>query len=81
MEHEIEKVRILKLIISPFEQISALKINFHHSKLFYFGKAKDDVAMYAILFGCKQGQFPIMYLGILIHYRRLTYVVWKLVEE
>ena len=37
--------------------------------------------MYAELFGCAQGQFPINYLGIPIHYRRLTNAEWKLVEE
>jgi hypothetical protein len=33
------------------------------------------------LFGCGQGQFPIRYLGIPIHYLRLTTIKWKLVEE
>jgi hypothetical protein len=33
------------------------------------------------LFGYGQGQFPIQYLGIRIHYRRLTIAEWKLVEK
>jgi hypothetical protein len=33
------------------------------------------------LFCCGQGQFPIRYLGIPIHYRRLTNAEWKMVEE
>jgi hypothetical protein len=33
------------------------------------------------LFGCGQGQFPIQYLWILIHYRRLTIAEWKQVED
>ena len=32
-------------------------------------------------FGCTLGQFPIKYLGILIHYRRLAIAEWKHVEE
>jgi hypothetical protein len=31
----------MKLILSMFEQLSGLKINFHKSEIFCFGKAKD----------------------------------------
>ena len=71
----------LKLILSAFEQLSGLKINFHKSELFCFGEAQDHVAEYSELFGCQLGQFPMSYLGIPIHYRRLTNNEWKLVEE
>ena len=81
MEHDFENARNLKLIILAFEQLSGLKINFHKSELFCFGEAQDDVALYAELFGCGQGQFPIKYLGIPIHCRRLTNAEWKVVEE
>ena len=81
MEHDIEKARNLKLILSAFEQLSGLKINFHKSELFCFGEAQENAALYAELFGCEQGQFPINYLGIPIHYRRLTNAEWKKVEE
>ena len=72
MDHDLEKATNLKLILSAFEQLSGIKINFHKSELFCFGDAQDTVVQYAELFGCAQGQFPIRYLGIPIHYRRLT---------
>jgi hypothetical protein len=81
MDHDIDKARNLKLILSAFELFSGLKINFHKSELFCFGEAQDHVTEYSELFGCGQGQFPIRYLGIPIHYRRLTNAEWKLVEE
>ena len=81
MEHDLEKARNLKLILSTFEQLSGLKINFHKSELFCFGEALDDAALYAELFGCEQGQFPISYLGIPIHFRRLMIAQWKHVED
>jgi hypothetical protein len=81
MEHDIEKAKNLKLILLAFEKLSGLKINFHKSKLFYFGEAQANVDQYAELFCCGQGQFPIRYLGIPIHYRRLTNAEWKMVEE
>ena len=81
MEHDIEKARNLKLLLSAFEQLSGLKINFHKSELFCFGETQENAALYAKLFGCVQGQFPINYLGIPIRYRRLTNAKWKKVEE
>jgi hypothetical protein len=39
MEHDLEKAQNLKLILSAFELLSGLKINFHKSELFCFGEA------------------------------------------
>jgi hypothetical protein len=81
MEHDFKKARNLKLILSAFKQLCGLKINFHKRKLFCVGEAQDEVAAYADLFGCGQGQFLMRYLGMPIHYWKLTIVEWKLVEE
>ena len=80
-EHDLDKARNLKLLLSAFEQMSGLKINFYKSELFCFGEAAEAAADYAALFVCAHGQFPIKYLGIPVHYRRLTIVEWKHVEE
>jgi hypothetical protein len=45
MDHDIEKARNLKLILSVFEQLSGLKINFHKSELFCFGEAQAGLAL------------------------------------
>jgi hypothetical protein len=81
MEHDTKKAQNLKLILAAFEQLSGLNINFHKSELFYFGEAQQEAGIYADIFGCGQGQFLIRYLGIPIHYRRLTLAEWKVVEE
>jgi hypothetical protein len=77
MEHDLEKARNPKLVLSTFEQLWGLKINFHKSKLFSFSEAQDDASLYAELFGCGLGSFPISYLGIPIHHWRLTLAEWK----
>jgi hypothetical protein len=41
MEHDLDKARNLNLILSAFEQLSGLKINFHQSE------ANDDANLYA----------------------------------
>jgi hypothetical protein len=81
IEYDLEKAKNLNLILSNFEQLSGLKINFYKSELFCFSEAKDMTNQYAKLFGCGQGQFSIMYLGILIQYWRLVNAKWKHVEE
>jgi hypothetical protein len=41
MEHDLEKARNMKLLLSAFKELSALKINFHKSEVFCFREAKD----------------------------------------
>lgn len=64
MSYDVEKAINMKLILSTFEQLSGLKINFRKSEIFYFGKAKDHEVFYSQLFGCKVGKFPFRYLGL-----------------
>jgi hypothetical protein len=71
----------MKLILCLFEQLSGLKINFHNSEIFCFGKAKDLKSDYKQLFGSEIGSLPFKYLGIPIHYRRLLNGEWKPVED
>ena len=41
VEHDLEKAVNMELILSLFEQLLGLKINFHKSEIFCFGKSKD----------------------------------------
>jgi hypothetical protein len=81
MDHDLEKSRNMKLLLCAFEQLSGLKINFHKSEIFCFGAEQESLSQYIELFGCNQGAFPMRYLGIPIHYRRLSNADWKRVEE
>jgi hypothetical protein len=81
MEHDLKKAKNMKLILLALEQLSGLNINFHQNELYCFGEAQDQAQLYAELFGCNQGEFPIRYLGIPIHFQRLTNAEWKIVEE
>jgi len=63
-----------------FEKLSGLKISFHKSELFCFGKAKDSKD-FVDVFGCKEGSLPFQYLGILMHFHKLSNKDWLLVEE
>src|SRR3954470_16207788 len=81
MENDMAKGRNMKLVLCLFEQLSVLKINFNKSELFCFGRAKDAHDNYQQLFGCGLGSLPFSYLGIPIHYRKLTSKEWKCIED
>jgi hypothetical protein len=70
MVHNIEQAKNMKLLLSAFEQLSGLKINFYKNEIFCFGEAKDYESQYEQLFGCKNGSYPFRYLGIPMHYRK-----------
>jgi hypothetical protein len=40
MEHDMDKALNMKLVLCIFERLSGLKINFHKSEFFCFGRAK-----------------------------------------
>jgi hypothetical protein len=81
LDDDLEKAKNLKLVLSAFEKLSGLKINFHKSELFSFGDTKERVAEYVEMFGCKEGALPFRYLGIPMSYRKLSNKDWRLVEE
>ena len=72
LDHDIDKAKNTKLLLYIFEQLSGLKINFHKSEIFCFGQAKQHELMYSSLFGCKLGSYPFRYLGIPMHFRKLS---------
>jgi hypothetical protein len=71
----------MKLILCIFEQLSGLKINFHKSEIFCFGKAKEMETQYKHIFGCEAGNLPFRYLGVPIHHRRLLNKEWNPAEN
>ena len=81
MDQDLEKAHNMKLLLCAFEQLLGLKINFHKSEIFCFGAVQESLPQYRELFGCNQGVFSMRYLGIPIHYRRLSNADWKRVEE
>ena len=81
MDHNLEQAHNTKTILCVFEQLSGLKINFHKSEIFCFGEAKNYESQYIQLFGCNTWSFPIRYLGIPIHYRKLSNCDWMKIQE
>jgi hypothetical protein len=49
--------------------------------LLIWGGGKDYELQYEQLFGCKKGLYPIIYLVIPMHYRKLNNKDWKMIKE
>jgi len=81
MEDDLDEAKNLKLVLIAFEKLSGLKINFHKSELFCFGAANNHGLEYKGIFGCVEGSFPFRYLGIPMHYRKLSNKHWCSIEE
>ena len=81
MDHDIEKATNMKMLLCAFEKLSDLKINFHKSEIFCFGQAKEMEQQYSQLFGCQSGKYPFRYLGIPMHFRKLSNADWRIIEE
>jgi hypothetical protein len=62
----------LKFILICFEILSGLKINFSKSEVIVTGVLQLEQARVARMFNCKEGRFPLSYLGFPIADRKLT---------
>jgi hypothetical protein len=81
-DHDMLQAKELKLVLSTFEQLSGLKINFYKSELLCYGAANKDCELkYAHLFGCRLGDFPFRYLGIAMNHVKLSNKDWSCIEE
>ncbi|GAU29337.1 hypothetical protein TSUD_227080 [Trifolium subterraneum] len=57
-------IRILKAVLSLFENVSGLKINFHKSMLFGVNVNDSWLHEAASVLRCKHGRLPFLYLGL-----------------
>ena len=71
VQNNLEKAGNLKLVLSCFEQISGMKINYSKSELIPIGMDLEEYSPFADILGCSVGNFPIKYLGIPLHHDKL----------
>jgi hypothetical protein len=61
----------LKWILSRFEMMSGMRINYSKSELVPMNLEDHVVANISDIFGCPVGAFPIRCLGVSLHYQKL----------
>jgi hypothetical protein len=66
LDHDLEKVRNMTLLLYIYEQISGLKINFEKSEVLLLGGDDEVELKYVDIFNCNTVSFTLEYLGVSI---------------
>ena len=61
----------LKWLLSCFEQLSGMRINFHKCDLVPINVDPEEAQIFAQILSCKLGAFPLKYLGVPLHHSKL----------
>jgi hypothetical protein len=80
LDDDFEKAKGLKVVLSAFEKLSGLKINFHKSELFCFGENKRDLGIMFDLLAVKRASFVTTPPEIIPYYR-LYHSIWSLSDN
>lgn len=69
------------MILSCYEALSGMKINFEKSKMFSVGLSDEEQQLAAACLGCKIGTFPMTYLGMPVSYCKITKAQLRFVSD
>jgi hypothetical protein len=61
----------LKWLLSCFEQMSGMRINFHKCDLIPMNVEEQRAQLFSQSLCCRLGKFPLKYLGVPLHYTKL----------
>jgi hypothetical protein len=61
----------VKFLLYCFENMSGLKINYQKSEVYVLGASKEESAQIAYWLNCREGVFPMKYLGAPVSDRML----------
>lgn len=70
LQCDLPRAQNLKWLLSLFEQLSGMKINFHKSDLYFVGM-DDNARSFAQSLGCKLGEWSMKFLGVPLHHSKL----------
>jgi hypothetical protein len=71
MKNDVSQAQNLKWLLSIFEHLSGMRINFNNSDLVPINVPVEEVNVLAQVFGCKVSEFPLKYLGVPLHFSKL----------
>jgi hypothetical protein len=61
----------LKLILTYFEQLYGMRINFYKIELLPINMENEELQPFVDIFQCAVGKFPVKYMGMPLYYDRL----------
>jgi hypothetical protein len=81
MVHDFEKAVNMKMLLCAFDSYQGSKSISTKVRFIALEKQKTHEQQYAQLFGCRKGDYPFRYLGLPMHYRKLSMSDWKIIEN
>lgn len=82
LKHDLDGARSLKMLLYMYEFMADLKINFNKSEVMTINDEGHWDQVYAGIFNCQVGSFPIKYLGVPVSPSRLHVADWlPLIEK
>ena len=75
----LDRAKNLKWLLSCFEHLSGMRVNFHKYDLVPINVISDEAQAFAQNLGCKLGSFPIKYLGMPVSYTNLRNSDWEFI--
>jgi hypothetical protein len=72
LDNDVEKAKNLRKTLVCFEQVSGMRINYSKSELIPINMDQAEAQPFVDVFSCNSGVFPIKYLGIPLHYEKLS---------
>ena len=76
----IDQMLILRMVLIWFEAVLGLKVNLGKSELVVVGAVHNFELLVAVL-GCKQGSFPMKYLGLPLGAKFKDKTIWNPILE
>jgi hypothetical protein len=71
LSKQLEMAKNLKWVLTCFEQVSGMKVNYNKSELVPINLDDNEIAGFKEVFDCVVGSFPIKYLGVPLHHEKL----------
>jgi hypothetical protein len=81
LEFSTENLQNIKFILSCYEAMSGMKINFEKSEVFTVGLEAEEQQQVVEILSCKLGSFPMKYLGMPISDCKISKAQLKFVTD
>jgi hypothetical protein len=73
VDYNEEYAKNMKWVLTCFELMSGMRINYHKNELVPIHPTRvEEVESFADIFSCPIGEFSVKYLGIPLHYNKLS---------
>ncbi|KAK1362064.1 hypothetical protein POM88_046538 [Heracleum sosnowskyi] len=76
IKDDLESLKDVKRILTCFQFLSGLEINFSKSKLFALGKSTEILEEGSRVLSCAKGEWPLTYLGVTIGLSPKRQIYW-----